>query len=132
MDKIFDPVYRKEYMDGYVFGSNPFIDGDLSICGEAFSKGFRSGRSSYESKNGPVTGGIPRKILTNEILEDIMLSGMLGMSIDFDGFNDYQVSVLGKWYMSGVEKYDPSEWMQMFDFLEELSIGLEEKTDGYL
>lgn len=132
MNKIFDPVYRKEYMDGYVFGSNPFIDGDLSVCGEAFSTGFQSGRSNYESQNGPVSHGIPRRILTNEILEDFMLSGMLGMSIDLDGFTDFQIKVIGKWYMSGVEKYDPSEWGAMFDFLEELSIGLEEKTDGYL
>ncbi|MBD3583036.1 hypothetical protein [Flavobacterium selenitireducens] len=132
MDKIFDPVYRKEYMDGYVFGSNPFIEGDLSICGEAFSSGFYSGRFNYESKNGPVHNGIPRKIVTNEILEDFMLSGMLGMSIDLDGFNEFQIKVIGKWYMSGVEKYDPTEWVSLFAFMEGLSIGIEEKTDGYL
>lgn len=126
MDKIFDPLYRKEYMDGYIFGLNPFIDGDLSVCGEAFATGFYSGRHNYESKNGLVTNGIPRKILTNDILEDFMLSGMLGMSIDLDGYSEFQIRVIGKWYMSGVEKYDGSEWLDMFAFLESEGIFLEE------
>ncbi len=125
MSKIFDPVYRKEYMDGYVFGSNPFLGGDLSYCGEAFSSGFYSGRQMYESQNGPLSEGIPAKILDNEALEDFMLAGMLGMSIDLEGYSDFQIKVIGKWYMSGVEKYDPSEWMELFAFLESESIFVE-------
>ncbi|RZJ70682.1 hypothetical protein [Flavobacterium sp.] len=125
MDKIFDPVYRKEYMDGYVFGSNPFLGGDMSYSGEAFSNGFYSGRHNYESNNGPISLGIPQKLLNNEVLEDFMLAGMLGMSIDLDGFNDFQIKVIGKWYMSGVEKYDPSEWMDLFAFLESEAIFVE-------
>lgn len=129
MENIFDPVYRKEYHDGYIFGCNPFLNGNMDICSEAFSSGFYSGRYNYESKNGPVSDGIPKRILTNDILEDFMLSGLLGMSIDLEDYTDFQVRVIGKWYMSGVEKYDGDEFVYLMAFLEKM--GIEASQDGY-
>jgi hypothetical protein len=108
MKDIFNTVYRQEYLDGYSNGLNPHSK-ILDNKNEAFKMGFKQGRSNYEGMNGKVAHGIPQLIVTNKVLEDFLLAGMLGMSINADGYNAIQIDVIQKWYQSGVEKYDANQ-----------------------
>jgi hypothetical protein len=121
MKNIFNPVYRQDYFEGYSKGLNPY----LAITGrqtEAYIVGFNLGRADYERMNGEIVDGIPRRIVTNKVLEDFLLAGMLGMRIDCDYYTSHQLSVIDRWYQSGIEKYDPNESIYLLAILEKNSI----------
>ena len=85
---------------------------------QAFRSGFACGRSDYERLNGSISDGIPNKIVTDKVLEEFLLAGMLGISIDAEGYTPYQIRCIEKWYESGVEKYDPNESIYLLALLE--------------
>lgn len=122
-NNIFNPLYREDYIEGYSNGSNPYLKlaKDKS---EAYNFGFEQGRADYERMNGKIAYGIPQLIVTNKVLEDFLLAGMLGMGIDSDGYNSFQIDVIQKWYQSGVEKYDPGQSSYLLSILEENGIEL--------
>jgi hypothetical protein len=122
-NNIFNPLYREDYIEGYSNGSNPYLKltEDKS---EAYNFGFEQGRADYERMNGKIVYGIPQLIVTNKVLEDFLLAGMLGMGIDSDGYNSFQIDVIQKWYQSGVEKYDPGQSSYLLSILEENGIEL--------
>lgn len=125
MKNIFDPAYRKDYIDGYSSGLNPFSQ--LVNCrqnNEAFNAGFNYGRMDYERMNGYILNGIPKLIVTDKVLEDFLLAGLLGMNIDADGYTSHQVEIIEKWYQSGIEKYDPDESIYLFAILEQNGISV--------
>lgn len=121
--KIFDFTYRQEYFEGYSKGINPFTlsNGKKSV---AFNSGFATGRKDYEEMNGSIKEGIPKRIVTNKVLEEFMLSGLLGLSIDADGYTPYQLKIIVKWYQSGIEKYEPNQNIYLFEILEKNGIEL--------
>lgn len=119
---IYSPAYRKKYFEGYSKGFNPFVHIESLKKGEAFNSGYASGRMDYESMNGKVEEGIPLRIVTKKILEDFLLAGMLGLKIDSDNYNLFQISIIRKWYLCGVEMYDPQESIYLFNILEENGI----------
>ena len=112
---VFDIVYRQEYLEGYSIGSNPYTEFSKKNS-QAFIAGFNSGRSDYESMNGQIIDGIPQQIVTSSVLEDFLLSGLLGLNVETNGYNSCQLRVLEEWYESGTEKYDPNE----SDYLSEI------------
>ena len=122
MKKIFSPAYRQHYFDGYAIGLNPLLEFDYAKRNEAFRDGFESGRSDYESMNGRITEGIPACIVTKKVLEDFLMAGLLGLSIDTEGYTDYQLRLLQEWYQSGVEKYEPNDSIALFELLEKNGI----------
>jgi hypothetical protein len=125
MDDIYNQVYRKDYFEGYENGLNPFVQ--LLNCKQkslAFTSGFTNGRTEYENINGLVINGIPERIVTDKILEEFLLAGILGMKIDADGYTDVQINVIEKWYESGIEKYDPNQNIYLLALLEKNGITL--------
>lgn len=118
MKNIFSPDYREEYFKGYTSGFNPYLRFNKKQCSEAFNSGFNFGRLDYERMNGHIASGIPKRIVTDKVLEDFLLAGVLGMSIDADGFTPHQIDVVNKWYQSGIEKYDPEPGMYLAEVLE--------------
>lgn len=119
MEDIFDPVYRKDYYAGYAIGLNPFAQSvDITKNGQAFNSGFANGRANYENMNGSIINGIPKRILTDKILEEFLLAGMLGMNIDADGYTAYQITIIEEWYKSGIENYDPDQSIYLMAILE--------------
>ncbi|WP_269240036.1 hypothetical protein [Flavobacterium limnophilum] len=121
---IFNSVYRQEYFEGYAKGINPFPQANYHKDSAAFNSGFKSGRMDYEEMNGRIKEGIPQRIVNNKVLEDFLLSGLLGLTIDTDGYTPYQLDVIEKWYQSGVEKYEPNHSIYLFEILEENEIQL--------
>ncbi len=121
---IFNPVYRQDYFEGYAKGINPFPQGNCTNASEAFKSGFNSGRMDYEEMNGRLKDGIPQRIVNNKVLEDFLLAGLLGLSIETEGYTTHQLNVIAKWYQSGVEKYDPNQSIYLFGILEENGIQL--------
>ena len=123
MENIFDPVYRQDYMEGYSCGLNPFLKPNQckKEC-QAFNSGFACGRSDYERLNGKITNGIPKKIVTNKVLDEFQLAGMLGMNIDSEGFTIYQLSIIEDWYKSGIENYDANQSIYLLAILEQNNI----------
>jgi hypothetical protein len=121
MKNIFNPVYRQDYLDGYASGLNPYID-IIEDSSEAYAFGFEQGRIEYERLNGKIAYGIPQLIVTNKVLEDFLLAGMLGMDIDADDYTAFQIDVIQKWYQSGVEKYNPNQSSYLLMLLEENGI----------
>lgn len=119
---IFNPVYRQEYFKGYSNGLNPFSKVICKRTNEAFNAGFDSGRLDYEEMNGRIELGIPQRIVTNKVLEDFLLAGLLGLSIDTEGYTPYQLNIIVKWYQSGIEKYDPNQSIYLSVVLEENGI----------
>ena len=119
---IFSPAYRQDYFRGYSNGLNPFLKANSKKNTEAFKSGFNSGRMDYEEMNGFTIKGIPLRIVTTKVLEDFLLAGLLGLSIDTIGYNSYQLQVISKWYQSGIEKYDPNQSMYLYEILEENGI----------
>ncbi len=123
MDNIFNSIYRQEYNLGYTTGLNPFSNVKVDVLSnEAFSCGYDRGRSEYENLNGSISSGIPKQIITNKILEEFLLAGMLGIKIEADGFTSLQFNFIEKWYQSGVEKYDPNDSIYLLAFLEKNGI----------
>ena len=122
MKNIFNAVYRQDYFEGYSNGLNPFRQVNVQKHSEAFSEGFNSGRLDYESMNGRIKDGIPKSIITQKILEDFLLAGMLGLSVDTEGYTSFQINTIAKWYQSGIEKYDPDQSLYLFEILEENGI----------
>jgi hypothetical protein len=74
---------------------------------DAFIIGFNAGRSEYERMNGLICNGIPQRIVTDMILEDFLIAGLLGLPIDDEGYA-HQVAMIEEWYQSGIEKYEPN------------------------
>lgn len=123
MDNIFNSVYRQDYNLGYKNGLNPFSNlNNNKTSNEAFLNGFERGRSEYQSLNGQIFDGIPEQIVTNKILEEFLLAGMLGIKIEAEGYTPLQFNTIQKWYQSGVEKYDPNESIYLLALLEKNGI----------
>lgn len=122
MKKIFSPVYRDHYLDGYSRGLNPFMEFNFLKTNEAFIAGFDSGRSDYERMNGTISDGIPQCIVTNKILEDFLLAGLLGLSTDTENYTSYQKDVISRWYQSGLEKQEPNQSSTLDELLEKNGI----------
>jgi len=127
MKDIYNPIYRQEYLEGYSNGLDPYATINGQFNSEAFNFGFHSGRQEYESMNGRILDGIPFKIVTKRVLEDFLLAGMLGLSVDTDNYTTNQLNVLAKWYQSGIEKYDPNESTYLFSVLAKNGIEVSEK-----
>lgn len=120
---IFNPSYRKDYLDGYSNGQNPLFQIDSERSNIAYISGFNSGRMDYEEINGQIAKGIPQRIVTVKILEEFLLAGLLGLSLeDLDNYTSYQLNIIFKWYQSGVEKYDPSTNNYLFEILDTIGI----------
>ncbi|GEP51429.1 hypothetical protein FNO01nite_21010 [Flavobacterium noncentrifugens] len=122
MKNIFNPVYRQDYFAGYSSGLNPYLQFNDKLYTEAFQSGFQSGRMDYEAMNGKISDGIPELIVTTKVLEDFLMAGMLGMDIDADDYTAFQISIIEKWYQSGIEKYDPNESIYLLAILEKNGI----------
>lgn len=121
MNNIFNPIYRQDYLGGYSKGLNPYLKIPDNQK-EAFIFGFHQGRLEYERMNGKIIHGIPKLIVTNKVLEDFLLAGMLGISISDDGYTAFQIDVISKWYQSGIEKYNPYQSSYLLGILEENDI----------
>jgi hypothetical protein len=121
MKEIFNSTYCKDYFEGYRAGSNPHLSFKAKRK-KAFVIGFKSGRTDYENRNGLVSCGIPKRIVTEKILEDFLIAGMYGFEIDAEGFTAFQMNVILKWYKSGVEKYDPQQYTNLVALLDENEI----------
>ncbi|OYX80318.1 MAG: hypothetical protein B7Y83_18590 [Flavobacteriales bacterium 32-34-25] len=124
MKNIFNPIYRQDYLEGYSNGQNPYCEVKNDTYNSAFNDGFNAGRLDYESINGSLSSGIPKKIITEKILEEFLLAGLLGINIDTEGYTHFQISILLKWYQSGIEKYDPKQNTYLLDILEENGIDI--------
>ncbi len=118
MKDIFNPIYRQDYLEGYAIGQNPYAKLNDKESNEAYKDGFHQGRLNYESMNGAIEYGIPQLIVTNKVLEDFLLAGMLGMSISDEGYTPFQIDVIEKWYQSGIEKYDANQSIYLLAILE--------------
>ncbi|QBN20226.1 hypothetical protein [Flavobacterium nackdongense] len=123
---IFGSSYRQDYLEGYANGQNPKVQMDNEKSSLGYISGFNSGRMDYEEMNGQISKGIPTRIVTIKILEDFLLAGLLGLSIEeTDDYTPFQLSVIAKWYISGVENYDPSHSTYLFDVLEDIGIQID-------
>ena len=121
---IFDIVYRQEYFEGYSLGSNPYTEFSNSKNSQAFIAGFNSARSDYESMNGLISNGIPPQIVTSNVLEDFLVSGLLGLSVDTNGYTPWQLRIIEEWYQSGTEKYDPNQSIYLSEVLKTNGISI--------
>jgi hypothetical protein len=120
---IFSTTYRQDYFQGYSNGCNPFLEINSKKSSVAFISGFNSGRMDYEEMNGRIVDGIPQHIVTIKILEDFLLAGLLGLSIDdTQKYTSFQINIISKWYQSGVEKYDPDQSVYLSSILDESGI----------
>lgn len=124
---IFNIVYRQEYFEGYSIGSNPYMEYSNTKNSQAFIAGFNAGRSDYESMNGQIINGIPEKIVTSTILEDFLVSGLLGLSVDTNGYTSWQLRIIEEWYLSGTEKYDPNQSVYLSEILKSNGISINQK-----
>ena len=122
--KIFSLAFRQEYFKGYSNGINPFLQTNCNSNSEAFAFGFTSGRIDYEEMNGTIKEGIPQRIVTKKVLEEFLLSGLLGLSFDTEGYTMHQINLISIWYQSGIEKYEPNQSIYLFKILEENGIQL--------
>ena len=123
MKNIFSPINRQDYLKGFSNGQNPYLKVEESQT-EAYIFGFNQGRLDYERMNGKIIHGIPKLIVTNKVLEDFLLAGMLGISINDDDYTAFQIDVIAKWYQSGIEKYNPSQSSYILGILEENGIDI--------
>ena len=122
--RIFDILYRQEYFEGYSLGSNPYTEFSNSKNSQAFIAGFNSARSDYESMNGLISDGIPQQIVTSNVLEDFLVSGLLGLSVDTNGYTSWQLRIIEEWYQSGTEKYDPNQSIYLSEVLKTNGISI--------
>ena len=67
--KIFDIVYRQEYLEGYSIGLNPYMEFSNIKNSQAFIAGFNSGRSDYESMNGLKNTNLIKVIIFQKYLK---------------------------------------------------------------
>jgi hypothetical protein len=119
MEDFYNPVYRDEYLQGFAVGLNPNHKNHMvDQTKKAFISGFQYGREEYERLNGKIALGIPKHILTDKILEEFMLAGMLGMAIEYGHYTPHQLNIIEQWYKSGIEKYDPDETIYLLALLE--------------
>jgi hypothetical protein len=119
MENFYNPVYRDEYLQGFAVGLNPNHENHMvDQTKKAFNSGFQYGREEYERLNGKIALGIPKHILTDKILEEFMLAGMLGMAIEYGHYTPHQLNIIEQWYKSGIEKYDPDETIYLLALLE--------------
>lgn len=125
---IFDIVYRQEYFEGYSFGSNPYTEFSDTKNSHAFTSGFKAGRSDYESMNGLIANGIPQQIVTSSVLEDFLLSGLLGLNVETNGYNACQLRIIEKWYQSGTEKYEPNQSIYLSEILKSNGISVSQRV----
>jgi hypothetical protein len=123
MKNIFSPINRQDYLKGFSNGQNPYLKVEESQT-DAYIFGFNQGRLDYERMNGKIIHGIPKLIVTNKVLEDFLLAGMLGISINDDDYTAFQIDVIAKWYQSGIEKYNPSQSSYLLGILEENGIDI--------
>jgi hypothetical protein len=123
MKNIFSPINRQDYLIGFSNGQNPYIKLEESQT-EAYIFGFNQGRLDYERMNGKIIHGIPKLIVTNKVLEDFLLAGMLGISINDNDYTAFQIDVISKWYQSGIEKYNPRQSSYLLAILEENGIDI--------
>ena len=123
MKKIFNATYRKDYLEGYAAGLNPFLSLKTKM-NKATVAGFKSGRMDYEDRNGRVSNGIPKRIITEKVLEDFLLAGMFGFDIDIEGYTTFQINTISKWYQSGTEKYDPNQFANLSSLLNDQKIAM--------
>ncbi|MEI7508048.1 MAG: hypothetical protein WCJ62_01125 [Flavobacterium sp.] len=126
IQNIFNPVFRQDYIDGYSLGLDPYVKNTVKGKSDAYNFGFNSGRKSYEEMNGPLSGGIPHLIVSEKVLEEFLLAGLLGLKIDTYGYTLHQLNILSKWYQSGIEKYDVKEGLYLIEILEEIGIEIGE------
>jgi hypothetical protein len=122
MKEIFTIAYKQAYLNGYSKGLNPRQQFERIVSNEAFVIGFNSGRSDYERMNGCISNGIPHRIVTDEILEDYLLAGLLGLTVEMSGYTYYQINLIEQWYQSGIEKYNPDQNNCLFEILEKNGI----------
>jgi hypothetical protein len=122
MDNIYSPIYRRDYLAGYYSAFNPYIQHREEMHNAAYNSGFSIGRSEFEDMNGRLSQGIPLRILTRKTLEEFMLAGILGMAVDFSGYNAYQIEIINRWYQSGIEKYEPQFAEYLHDVLDDCGI----------
>lgn len=116
------PIYRLDYFEGYSNGLNPKIQVNKKRANEAFTTGFNLGRLEFESMNGSMRNGIPKRIVNTKILEDFLLAGLLGLSIDTEGYTSFQLHIILQWYQSGIEQYDPKQSSYLIELLDENGI----------
>jgi hypothetical protein len=117
--EIFSPPHLQDYLDGFENGRNPFMIIESEKNSIAYIFGFNSGRMDYEEMNGKISDGIPNRIVTIKLLEEFLLTGLLGLGIeDEDTYTLHQQTVISKWYQSGVEKYDPYQSTDLSEILE--------------
>ena len=100
-------AYIQDYKEGYANGLNPFLEYNSNMKIDACLEGFNAGRSDYERMNGFIREGIPQRIVTEKVLEDFLVAGLLGLPIDDEGYTPHQLGVIAEWYQSGIEKYEP-------------------------
>ncbi|SHN09926.1 hypothetical protein [Flavobacterium xinjiangense] len=122
MKEIFTIAYKQAYLNGYSKGLNPRQQFERIVSNEAFAIGFNSGRSDYERMNGSISNGIPHRIVTDEILEDYLLAGLLGLTVEMSGYTYFQIDLIEQWYQSGIEKYNPDQNNCLFEILEKNGI----------
>lgn len=115
-------LYRLEYFEGYKCGLNPANKINRKKHNDAFSTGFSLGRLEFESMNGSVSNGVPARIVNTKVLEDFLLAGMLGLSIDTVDYTSYQLHIILQWYQCGIEQYDPQQSSYLIEFLESKGI----------
>jgi hypothetical protein len=123
MKNIFSPINRQDYLKGFSNGQNPYLKVEESQT-DAYIFGFNQGRLDYERMNGKIIHGIPKLIVTNKVLEDFLLAGMLGISINDNDYTAFQIDVISKWYQSGIEKYNPRQSSYLLAILEENGIDI--------
>lgn len=118
MKKLRNIAHRQDFLKGYSIGLDPFLEFNSAMQNGAFIAGFNSGRIEYERMNGCISNGIPKRIVTEKILEDFLIAGLLGLAIDDEGYTAHQVAVILEWYQSGIEKYEPDHSIALFEVLE--------------
>lgn len=124
MKKLFNDLYRKNYYRGLAIGLDPYLEFNEAMKNEAVIAGFIAGRMEYERLNGCISNGIPDRIVTDKILEDFLIAGLLGLPIDDEGFTSHQLGLIAEWYQSGVEKYEPNQSILLTEILEKQGIAL--------
>lgn len=118
MKRILNDLYRQNYYRGLAIGLDPYLEFNDAMKNEAVIAGFIAGRMEYERLNGLISNGIPDRIVTDKILEDFLVAGMLGLPIDDDGYTANQIALIAEWYQSGVEKYEPYQSVILNEILE--------------
>lgn len=122
--KASNPVYREEYLKGYEAGLDPYNSCEGKVLSAAYTDGFEFGRSEYEGLNGFLCLGIPKRIVTKTTLEDFLLAGMLGLSVDADGYTPFQLDVIEVWYRNGIDQYNPEQSEYLRAVLEAVDVEL--------